>query len=141
MIVTLFLAGLLPGAFFGNRIIHRINARLVLLISDGLIMLSLFSLISAITINTSGLPEAALLAIGTVISLLCGFQFPLASILENDDNKSISGAYTADLMGAATGILITSLVLIPYGGINGALIGLLIIKFSSMMVTKWKLHP
>lgn len=65
--------------------------------------------------------------------MFCGFQFPVALRLRGDDNRAATGAFTADLVGAAFGTLLTSVVLIPYTGIMGTAVVLIAMKATSMV--------
>ena len=125
IIVTLFLAGLLPGAWLGNRLCHQ--GKPILVMTDVFLIASLTLFILAVSNIGDRLPFVFYLAFGFVVSLACGFQFPVALYLGGSDNKAATRSFSADLMGAAWGTLLTSVILIPYAGIlwtAGALIGL-----------------
>jgi spermidine synthase len=129
IIVTVFLAGLLPGALWGRRLVRR--ARSVLIVADvGLI--GLLAVIFAAVHLGDRLPEATFLVLGFGISLACGLQFPAALYLRGDAGVAATGIFSADLIGAAFGTLVTSTVLIPYLGITGAIGGLLGLKLMSL---------
>jgi spermidine synthase len=132
IIITLFLAGLLPGAWLGNRLRHQGRQSLALI--DVFLIACLALFILAITRFADRLPIAFYLAFGFMVSLACGFQFPVALYLSGSDNIAATRSFSADLMGAAWGTLLTSVILIPYAGIlwaAGALIGL---KLMSLML-------
>jgi len=80
------------------------------------------------------LPVACFLMFGFVISMICGFQFPLVLRLQGGSNRSVTQAFSADLIGAAFGTLFTSVVLIPYLGIIWTTIGLIGLKLASLTV-------
>ncbi len=125
IIVTLFLTGLLPGAWLGNRLCHQ--GKPILVMTDVFLIASLTLFILAVSNIGDRLPFVFYLAFGFVVSLACGFQFPVALYLGGSDNKAATRSFSADLMGAAWGTLLTSVILIPYAGIlwtAGALIGL-----------------
>ncbi len=132
IIITLFLAGLLPGAWLGNRIHHQ--GRQVLILSDLFLMACLSLFILAVTQFADQLPASFFLAFGFIVSLACGFQFPVALSLGGSDNQTATQAFSADLMGAATGVLLTSVVLIPYMGIIWTATGLIGLKTISLVV-------
>jgi len=69
-----------------------------------------------------------------VISLICGFQFPVALYLRGGDAPAVTRTFSADLIGAAFGTLITNVLLIPYFGIIWAAGGLIGLKMMSLMV-------
>ena len=100
---------------------------------DGLIALNLLVLITAVALSGAHLSETVFLGCGFLLSVCCGFQFPLASRGKNNHNETVAGAFSADLMGAAMGIILTSLVLIPLTGIYGAIFFLILVKLTSMV--------
>jgi spermidine synthase len=129
IIITVFLAGLLPGAWLGNRMRRR--GRQILALTDLFLIASLALFILAITNLADRLPVAFYLAFGFVVSLVCGFQFPVVLTLKGSNNTAATRAFSADLIGAACGTLLTSVVLIPYVGIlwaAGALIGIKLVS-------------
>jgi spermidine synthase len=81
-----------------------------------------------------GLPVSFFLFYGFVVSLICGFQFPVALYLRGGDAPAVTQAFSADLIGAAFGTLITSVVLIPYFGIIWAAAGLIGLKLLSLII-------
>jgi spermidine synthase len=73
---------------------------------------------------------------GFIVSLVSGFQFPVALHLRGDTASAAAQSFSADLMGAACGTLFTSLVLIPYAGIYWTAMALMGIKTSSLILCK-----
>ena len=132
LIVTVFLAGLLPGAWYGQRLRHHRNRALML--TDGLLIALTILLILAIKYGGDRLPVAFYLGFGFIVSLACGFQFPLALFLRGGDAPAVTQTFSADLMGAACGSLVTNVVLIPYFGIVWAAVALIGLKLSSLIV-------
>lgn len=132
IIITVFLAGLLPGAWLGSRLHQR--GRQILAIIDGFLIVILTVFILAIVNFADRLPVAFYLAFGFAVSLACGFQFPVALSLEGSDNAAATRVFSADLIGAACGTLLTSVVLIPYVGILWAAGGLIGIKLVSLIL-------
>ncbi len=65
---------------------------------------------------------------------MCGIQFPLALNLKEDTNKSVTRLFSADLIGAALGILVISIIMIPYFGIIYAVMFIMLLKLISLMV-------
>ena len=125
IIVTVFLAGLLPGAWLGNRLQHQ--GKQILALTDILLAACLALFILAIANFSDRLPVSFYLTFGFGVSLVCGFQFPVALFLRGSDNAAATRTFSADLIGAACGTLLASVVLIPYAGIlwtAGGLIGL-----------------
>jgi spermidine synthase len=132
LIVTVFLAGLLPGAWFGNRFRNRSKQTLAL--ADGLLILLMGLLIVALKQGSYHLPVGFFLFYGFVISLICGFQFPVALYLRGGEAPAVTQTFSADLIGAAFGTLMTNVVLIPYFGIIWAAAGLIGLKLLSLTV-------
>ena len=135
LIVTIFLAGLLPGALIGRRLTHR--GIQTLLATDALLVLQLALMLLAITTAGARLPEAVFLGFGFVISIICGCQFPVILHLIGNDNPAAVRSFSADLIGAAAGLLLTSVILLPYLGLAGAVIGLIGLKTVSMTVVRF----
>lgn len=132
LIVTVFLAGLLPGAWFGHR--FRYRSKQTLALADGLLILLMGVLIVVLKQGSYRLPVSFFLFYGFVVSLICGFQFPVALYLRGGDAPAVTQTFSADLIGAAFGTLITSVVLIPYFGIIWAAAGLIGLKMLSLMI-------
>ena len=101
---------------------------------DGLLILLMGILILALKYGADQLPVVFFLAFGFAVSVACGFQFPIALHLRGGDAPAVTRTFSADLMGAACGTLITNVVLIPYFGIIWAAVGLIGLKLSSMLV-------
>jgi len=129
IIITVFLAGLLPGAWLANKL-QQPNKQ-ILVLTDGLLIVMLVAFILALVGFADRLPVSFYLIFGFAVSLACGFQFPVALFLKGSDNTAATRTFSADLMGAACGTLLTSVVLIPYIGIlpaAGVLIGLKLVS-------------
>ena len=132
LIITIFLAGLLPGAWLGNRLQRKGKPLLVL--TDGLLIVSLAVFIMSIDRFADQLPVQFYLLFGFVVSLICGFQFPLALHLRGGDNAAVTRTFSADLIGAAGGTLFTSIILIPYTGVLWTTVGLIGLKMISLLI-------
>jgi len=132
IIITVFLAGLLPGAWLG----HKLNnpGKQILVLTDGLLIGFLVLFILAIVSFADRLPVSFYLVFGFMVSLACGFQFPVALYLKGGDNAAATRTFSADLIGAACGTLLTSVVLIPYVGILWAAAVLIGLKFVSLVL-------
>lgn len=130
LIVTVFLAGLLPGAWLGDRLRNR--SKQTLAFADGLLILLMGVLIVALKQGSYSLPAGFFLFYGFVISLICGFQFPVALYLRGGEAPAVTQTFSADLIGAAFGTLMTNVVLIPYFGIIWAAAGLMGFKILSL---------
>jgi len=131
IIVTVFLAGLLPGALWGRRLAAR--ARRVLIVSD-VALIGLLAATFAAVHAGDRLGQAFYLFLGFAVSFACGMQFPAALRLRGDDGRAATGVFSADLIGAALGTLVTSTILIPYLGITGAIGALMGLKLLSLLI-------
>jgi spermidine synthase len=136
IIVTVFLAGLLPGALWGRRMAHR--PRFVLMLAEAGLLGLLAVTFAAVHLGDR-LPSAFYLALGFAISMACGVQFAAALRLRGEGGAAAAGIFSADLIGAAFGTLVTSTLLIPYLGITGAIGGLFGLKLASLL-TAGTLH-
>ncbi len=134
LIVTVFLAGLLPGAVFGESLRRR--SRMVLLLGDGTLIGLLILFIAAVIFMGDRLPMTAYLLFGFAVSVACGCQFPAALYLQGSGKPAAIRAFSSDLIGAAFGTLITSVVLIPYAGIAWTAVALILLKTISFIVTR-----
>jgi spermidine synthase len=131
IIVTVFLAGLLPGALWGRRLAAR--ARRVLILSDSVLIGLLAATFAAVHAGDR-LGQAFYLLLGFTVSFACGVQFPAALRLRGDDGRAATDVFSADLIGAALGTLVTSMILIPYLGIRGAIGTLMGMKLLSLLI-------
>lgn len=132
LIVTAFLAGLLPGALFGDRLKARF--RPVLALGDTALILLVGVFAVGVHFSGGGLHPAWFLVYGLLVSVACGFQFPAAVHMRGSDRPAAAGAFAADLVGAAAGTLATSVVLIPYLGVVWTAGLLAALKLSSLLV-------
>jgi spermidine synthase len=133
IIITVFLAGLLPGAWLGSRL-RGGRERLSLALTDAMLAALLGLFIAAFVLGRDHLPAVFFLVYGFCVSVICGFQFPVALQLQGGDNRAATRAFSADLIGAAWGALVTSLVLIPYWGVIWATVALIGLKLTSLFV-------
>ena len=132
MIVTTFLAGLLPGAWIGTR---PRKPLVFLFFSDAVLIALLLAVIGCLHYGGDGLPAAAYYAAGFLIAMVCGFQIPLALVKLGDDNRAAARIFSVDLVGAAFGALLTSTLFIPHLGLGGAAAALIGIKIISLLLT------
>ncbi|MFP4040744.1 MAG: hypothetical protein ACLFS7_09400 [Desulfosudaceae bacterium] len=135
LIVTVFLAGLLPGAWLGEKL--RWHGRRTIMVLDGLLMAWLGGFILAVTFGGDSLTIVFYLVYGFVISCVCGFQFPAILRLGGDINRKATAAFSADLIGAAFGALLASVLLIPRAGLTGTAAILIALKTISLGII-WK---
>lgn len=132
VLVTVFLAGLLPGAWAGGRFAG--NRRRALMTADLLLCLLLVLFALILVVVRQALPAAVLYGFGLAVSFCCGFQFPLALMVSGDSTAAAAQSFSADLVGAAIGVLLVSLVLIPFMGLLWATLCLAGIKLISFLV-------
>lgn len=131
LIITVFLAGLLPGAWLANKLKKIEKKHLIL--TDGILILLMAGFIFALKFRAYHLPVVFFLFFGFVVSLACGFQFPVALHLKGGDNLAVSHSFSADLIGAAFGTLLTSVVLLPFLGIFRTGAALIALKLISLI--------
>ena len=141
IVVTVFLSGLLPGAWLGQR--HISKSAFYLKFSDLGIILWMAVFIAAVRIFGDGLPQSFFYGGGFLISLFCGFQFPLALSRSGSSSRATAGIFSVDLVGAACGALTASTLLIPYLGLEGMAAALIGVKIVSLVVMggPYALHP
>jgi spermidine synthase len=132
VLVTVFLAGLLPGAWAGGRFAGK--RRRALMTADLLLCLLLVLFGVILVVARQGMPAMVLYGFGLAVSFCCGFQFPLALMISGDSNAVAAQSFSADLVGAAIGVLLVSLVLIPFLGLLWATWCLAGIKLISFLV-------
>ncbi len=134
LIVTIFLGGLFPGAWLGSR--WQGNKKQLLGWIDGMLIGLMLTFILAVQFGGVRLPLVFFLVFGLFSSLGCGCQFPLALSLMGDNHSAAARSFSADLIGAAFGTLLTSAILIPIFGIIWAAWGLIGLKCLSILITQ-----
>jgi hypothetical protein len=134
LIVTAFLAGLMPGALLAARHPHW-GGRL-LMGADAAMILLLAVLAGFLALGGPGRPSAFFVGFGLAVSLAAGLQFPVAVRCGGGSLPAASRAFGADLAGAAAGPLMMGLVLIPYGGLFGAMALMMLLKLSSLAAAR-----
>ena len=132
VLVTVFLAGLLPGSWLGGRFAG--NRRRALMTGDLLLCLLLVMFALILVVARQEIPAMVLYGFGLAVSFCCGFQFPLALMVSGDSTAAAAKSFSADLVGAAIGVLLVSLVLIPFLGLLWATLCLAGIKLVSFLV-------
>ena len=132
LIVTVFLAGLLPGAFLGEKLQEK--GKTFLWLIDVLLIILIVIFTIAIGKWSSYLHETYFLVFGFLVSLLCGFQFPIALYLERKKPAAVTRLFSSDLIGAAFGTLIISIVCVPFFGIINAALILIVLKMTSLFI-------
>jgi len=130
-IVTCFLIGLFPGACVSSYWIRKrkISTTLLLKWDLGIIAMILVGLL-LLPCNVSLLH---FLSFGLFLSMICGFQFPLVLQTQESQSKGITRIFAADILGAAFGIVLVSVIGIPYFGLTWTALGLGTVKLVSCM--------
>lgn len=129
-IVTAFLAGLLPGALWGHRL--KEGGGRLLVRTDAALICLMGVFCGALAVFPDQISPGMFLIFGFAVSLVCGFQFPVALHLQGGDDSAAVRVFSADLMGAAAGTLVTSILLVPVAGIFGAAAALIALKCMGM---------
>jgi spermidine synthase len=134
VIITVFLAGLMPGAIMASRLRQEQCLPLLRYCDMTLAALMSFFVFWIYTQGGQATPAWSFLLFGFLVSFLCGLQFPAVLKLQGDTGSSVAGTLSADIVGAGLGSLLVSLVLIPYGGFVAAGAGLILLKAASLAV-------
>jgi spermidine synthase len=132
LIVTVYLAGLIPGVILGQRL--KTGMRSCLFHTDCLMALLLLILLSLLFLSPQGLSEAFFYAFAFLISMLCGVQFPLVAGASGGGNTVSARAFSVDLVGAALGNVLLSALLIPFFGIIASCAALIVFKLASIII-------
>ncbi len=132
VLVTLFLTGLLPGAYIGGR--FGGDRRKGLMVMDLLLCLMFLGFFLILLCIRQSVPVVVFYGFGLAVSFCCGFQFPLALRVSGDSTTAAAHSFSADLVGAAFGVLLVSLVLIPFAGVLWATLCLAFIKLTSCFI-------
>jgi spermidine synthase len=141
LIITVFLAGLIPGILLGQR--YKGNIRLNLIISDSLLVVLLIMFSGLLMTFPQGLNELYFYSFAFFISGVCGFQFPLVAGAGGGGNTVAARAFSVDLVGAALGNILLSALFIPFFGIIISCAVLIVIKLASIIIqiSHGKDHP
>ncbi|MBC2717670.1 MAG: hypothetical protein HF978_20395 [Desulfobacteraceae bacterium] len=134
LIITVFLAGILPGAVYGEYL--RKRGKQILIFTDMTMIALMLIFIGAITLFAHHLPEYAFLLFGFAVSAVCGCQFPVALHLQGGGKPAAVKVFSADLIGAAFGTILTSILLIPFVGILWSAVALILLKIISLIILK-----
>ncbi len=134
LIVTVFLAGLLPGAILSDYL--KKFATPFLITGEIVLTALMIVFLAGITRFPEFMTGSSFLVFGFFVSLVCGAQFPAALHLAGSGRPAAIRLFSADLMGAALGTLVTSIFLIPYVGILWTAVALIALKLISLTVLK-----
>jgi spermidine synthase len=133
-IVTCFLIGLVPGAYYSSFYVRNKQiSKHFLLICDISIILMIIAFLMGLTFLPYNVPLILFLCFGFFLSMLCGFQFPLVLQLQNNASKGIPRIFAADILGASFGIVLVSVIGIPYFGLTWTALGLGMVKLVGLI--------
>ena len=132
MIVTIFLAGLMPGAYTGAKVSDA-RAGQWITAAD----ICLLALLAGLTVILAWWParltENGCYLAAFLFGFCCGFEFPCAAKIRQDRLSAVTWLFASDLAGAAFGILVFSLVLVPGLGLIKAALVLAMIKLAGLI--------
>jgi spermidine synthase len=143
IIITIFMAGLAVGIFFGNRMLTKVNMndyiKIQLSIGVYAVLLPFVFLFLHTASIHSAIIHGVFFLITSVIAILIGMEFFIASRLQRGAVSSIaSKLYSIDLIGSAFGALIVSAYLIPLLGIINVCFIIALLNFTSGMISFMK---
>jgi spermidine synthase len=132
IIITIFMAGMATGALLRKRFFPVPEVRHYYILQFSLAIYSVilpFIIIFTETLSTlPNLVHIIFFILTFVASVIVGFLFAIATLVQKDAISEISAkVYSVDLLGAALGALIISILLIPLLGIiyTGIILGIL----------------
>jgi spermidine synthase len=121
VIFAIFMAGIVTGSFFQQKIIRKHTLRKFLIIQ---LSMAIFSVLVAFFIHhftTSPLQNLTMMLIMILVfisGLLMGIQFSLSSRLRKTIIvRSAGESFSADLLGSAIGVMVVSVYLVPQFGL------------------------
>jgi spermidine synthase len=133
VLITVFLIGLLLGAFYVNKRLEKCSKRSFLFLEGSLVVFSLL-----LSVCLPYMMKIFFPVVTGILGALVGAEFPLASKLYYKDVHTTAAAlYSADLLGGCLGALLVSALLIPLLGVMitcilvgflNALSGLILLK-------------
>ena len=132
IIITIFMAGLATGALLRKRFFPAPKNKHYYILQFSLAIYSIilpFIIVFTESLSTfPNLVHIIFFMLTFIISLVVGFLFAIATLIQKDAISEISAkVYSVDLIGAALGALIISILLIPLIGIvyTGIILGIL----------------
>ena len=129
-IVTFFLIGLLPGAYFSVNVLRKTKqpGKKLLLMCDLTMIAMILGFIVAQIWFHDYLHIYFFSLFGFFLSMICGFQFPIALQWQWGKPSTITRFFAADILGAAFGIIFVSIIGIPFYGVLWTALGLGVMK-------------
>lgn len=132
VIITIFMAGLASGALLRKRFFPAAKNKHFYFLQFSLAIFSIilpFIIIFTESLSTfPNLVHIIFFLLTFIISVITGFLFSIATLIQKQAISEISAkVYSVDLIGAALGALIVSILLVPLTGIiyTGIIIGIL----------------
>ena len=129
-IISLFLLGLLPGAFFGIKS-KGYSKKWLILSEVGILSMLGICLFGIFFLDR--IPKWLFFLYPFLFSLLCGLQFPMVAEIIGEEHSPASKLFAADLIGASFGTILVS-TLVPFCGIISAVLGLVLFKIASAVI-------
>lgn len=127
LVVSVFLVGLIPGAWLGIRFLRRYPHLSMgpVLAAEGFICALTLLFPILLTLGSPG--EMVLLGYGLILSGVCAFQAAMVFNTYKDTSQSVIRVISSDLIGASIAPLLFTLVMVPFFGIvwTGGMICLL----------------
>ena len=120
IIITVFMAGLVLGASFRNKITER-NPQIYLLLQYLLGIYCILLPVIILNMNNAApfFVNIVFILLALLVAMLTGMEFSLASVLQKKNIALVAGKlYAVDLAGSAIGILLITVYLIPLIGIT-----------------------
>ncbi len=122
IVITAFMAGLAVGSLYEKKLVPVPDIKYYAGIQYCIGATSVVLPLIFVTLQTSPMPAAAVLllflAAAFITGLLIGLEFALASeLMEEPAHVIASQLYSIDLVGSATGALLTAAILLPWLGV------------------------
>ncbi|MEN8210566.1 MAG: fused MFS/spermidine synthase [Thermodesulfobacteriota bacterium] len=130
--ITLFLAGLLFGAYFGEKTDKNL-AKAWMIKADICLVFLMAGFILLLKFLPYVLKEELFGLAAFCFGFFCGFEFPCGAKIKQETLSKITGLFAADLVGASFGVLIFSLILLPSLGLVRAGVVLVVMKVLGLM--------
>lgn len=142
VIITIFMAGLMIGAFLSQRIKAGQTNKYTLitqLISGLFIIFISISLTFLQHVQSNSLFQFIISLFTFVISILVGFQYGISVSGKHDDpGKKVAAIYSSDLVGSSIGSLLVAILIIPLMGIHTCLYLLAGLHFLTLLIYYFK---
>ena len=130
------MTGLFLGAQLFQRLIPVPDPKRYIHIQICMALFSLGFPFIILAMNLPGIPviivQIIFILLTLILSFITGLEFSVASSLGNKDlTQRISFNYSADLFGSAVGAILTTLVLLPFLGLAGACMVMVLLNILS----------